>query len=741
MILMKKTTRLLLLAALAASAAFFGCGDDNSLKRPKDKQPSESGSRQTSAKGDSVTVNKAFARELAREFGREFGREFARQLAAGGGLALPADLNVTLPPEPDLPGGLVDEYGAPHPLLAHCAEDVLEFYLKSPEAFTIATPADVPADLAWEDGSDEEEFSSPEAKRGGTWNVFARDFPRTLRMVGPDANGAFRGYILDYNAIGLVMAHPNSDGYHPGLAESWAVGPDKRTVYFRLDPDARYSDGEPVRASDFFFSMYFYRSKHIQAPWYNDFYGKDKFLNLTLYDERTLSITFHKAKPDVVERVAIRPIPEHFYEELDEEYLSDYQWKMEPTTGAYHVLPENVDDGASVTLTRVPDWWADQKLFYRRRFNPERIKVIVIRDYNKAFETFLKGELDMFGLALTDFWYEKLPDDHPIVKNGYLTKLTFYNQTPRPSYALRINSQKPPMNDRDVRIGFHHAMNFKLVLDRIFQGDFQRMRTVADGYGPRTHPDLKARAFSVEKAAEHFAKAGFAERGPDGILRNAAGERLAFTITTGYKHFEDVLIVLKEEAKKAGVELNLELMEGTAAWKKNNEKKHQVSLSAFNVSVELFPRFWEPFHSDNAYEEEGDSKFLPDGSLKPNLTTKTSTNNFTQTAVREIDHLIDEYRKSEDLDDITRIAHRLSELLHEHATYVPGWKKPFLRIGHWNWVHFPDDWGPKETRDYQEFQVFWLDEAEKQKIIQAKDEGATLSDAPTVRVYDKYKTE
>ena len=63
------------------------------------------------------------------------------------------------------------------------------------------------------------------------------------------------------------------------------------------------------------------RSKHIQAPWYNDFYGKDKFQKVTLYDEKTLSITFYKAKPDVVERVSIRAKPEHFYEELDGEFL------------------------------------------------------------------------------------------------------------------------------------------------------------------------------------------------------------------------------------------------------------------------------------------------------------------------------------------------------------------------------------------------------------------------------------
>ncbi|NBQ03568.1 MAG: hypothetical protein EBU27_10245 [Opitutae bacterium] len=119
----------------------------------------------------------------------------------------------------------------------------------------------------------------------------------------------------------------------------------------------------------------------------------------------------------------------------------------------------------------------------------------------------------MFGLAKTEFWYDKLPDDHQLVKNGYLSKVTFFNQTPPPSYALRINSQKAPFDDLNVRIGFHHAMNFDMVLEKIFRGDFVRMNTVADGYGERSHPTLKAREFSVEKALEFFGKAGFTKRG------------------------------------------------------------------------------------------------------------------------------------------------------------------------------------------------------------------------------------
>jgi len=710
-----------------------GC-DNNQLKPPRDMPPSPE--KRESEKN--FLTDRESARELAREFAQEFAQEFVRHLKeSNSSFALPTAVKPGKKPD-FTHSGIVDNDGRPHPLLSHCAEDVLEYYKKHADCFTMATGADIPAGLIWLNGSKEKEFSSPSAKKGGTWQAYMRDFPRTFRTIGPDANGAFRSYLLDHNALGLVHSHPNTDGYYPGLATSWAVGEDGATVFYRLDPNARYSDGKQVRASDYFFFLYFMRNKHVQAPWYNDFYGKDKFKKVTIYNQNTLSITFYKAKPDIVERASIRPKPEHFYSELDGEFLTKYQWKPEPTTGPYVVYPRNVDKGKSVTLVRQKDWWADQKKFFRYRFNPNQIKVSVIRDYNKAFEVFLKGDLDMFGLSKAEFWYGKLPHEHPLVAKGYLTKATFYNQTPPPSYALRINSRQPPMDDLNTRKGFHHAINFDLVLKKVFRGDFVRMNSVADGYGTRSHPSIQAREFSVKKAKSFFAKAGYSKLGPDGILLNALGQKLSVEVLTGYKHFEDVLVVLKEQAKKTGLEIKLKILEPTAAWKAANEKNHQVFFSAFNSSVELFPRFWEPFHSDNAYKEVGNSKYTDDGSLKEGVTTKVSTNNFTQTAVQEIDKLIDLYREEENLARITEMSHQLIEKIHDHAVWVPGWKKPWLRLGYWNWIKFPENWGPKESRNYEEFHVFWIEPKEKQRIINAKKEDKPIATEPSVKIYDRY---
>ena len=103
-------------------------------------------------------------------------------------------------------------------------------------------------------------------------NFWIQDFPRTLRYQGPDANGSFRRFIHDDNNMHLVDRHPGTGQYFAVLAEKWAFGDDGRTVYFKLRPEVKYSDGVPVVADDYLFTIYFMLSEWIRGPWYNNFY-------------------------------------------------------------------------------------------------------------------------------------------------------------------------------------------------------------------------------------------------------------------------------------------------------------------------------------------------------------------------------------------------------------------------------------------------------------------------------------
>ena len=99
-----------------------------------------------------------------------------------------------------------------------------------PKFFQFKTPADLPSDLVWDDGGDLADIGSADAQKGGTLYLSLQDFPRTLRLFGPDSNGSFRPWILDDTRMWFGRRHPGDtsiDGngnfrYFPGIAAAWA---------------------------------------------------------------------------------------------------------------------------------------------------------------------------------------------------------------------------------------------------------------------------------------------------------------------------------------------------------------------------------------------------------------------------------------------------------------------------------------------------------------------------------------
>lgn len=589
------------------------------------------------------------------------------------------------------------------------------YYQKNPGFFVFKTSAELPKDLDWQTGADVQPFADPHAQPGGVLRDFIADFPRTLRVVGPDANGSFRGIILDGNSLGLLGWHPNTEAPYPTLATAWAVSPDKRTVYFKLDPDARFSDGEKITADNYFFSFYFFHSPHIHDPWYNNFYTTE-YTSITRYDDHTIAITLPRARPDFLEKAAgVRPLPMHFYRELGDDYPTRYQWRFEPTTGPYELKPADLKKGQSVTLRRVPHWWASDKKMFAYRFNPQAQQFTVIRDTNKAFELFLAGQLDMFSLNLPEHWTQRAPNA-PAVKAGYIQRAMFYNDLPRPTWGFYLNVQDALLKDVKVRQGIEQSLNWEQVLKFFFRGDYDRMPGYAVGYGRFTNPHIRPAAFDPQAAQKSFAAAGFDARGRDGVLTRADGTRLSVTVTASEGPLTGVLVILKEEAQKAGLELNLEILDGTTAFKKVSEKKHQIAFMAFNVSAERFPRFWEMFHGVNA---------------------KAQTNNLCNLDDPKINALIDRYDKALSEDEIQELSWQLQEELQKQACFIPAFMKPWYRIGYWRWVRFPAGFDVRQSASPYDAGIFWLDENARQATQEARKNGTTFDN--TIQTFDQWR--
>lgn len=606
-------------------------------------------------------------------------------------------------------------------------------YAAEPDFYRFASMQDLPEGLLWESGADLPEIGSPEAKKGGTQHIALQDFPRTLRTAGPDSNGSFRPFILDDVAMLVAQLHPDEREYYPALAESWALDPENSTVYVKIDPLATWSDGTPVTTDDFFFMFYFYKSEYIRAPWYNNWYSS-QYTNITRYDDRTFSITGVAAKPDYAARVLeLHPMPRHHFKALGDDYVDRYQWTFTPTTGAFVLRDGDLKKGRSIVLTRDSNWWAKDKKHFRYRFNPDHVQFNIIRDAAKTFEAFKRGDIDQFGLALSEYWYEKLPDSDPDVQAGYIAKSVFFNEYPRPPYGLWMNTSQPLLDDLNVRLGIQHASNWKMVIDQYFRGDAARLNTASEGYSEFNDATITAREFDIEKAQAYFAAAGFRDRGPDGILVNAEGQKLAFTLSTGYENLADVMTILKQEAEKTGLELRIEILDSTTGWKKVQEKQHEIHLVAFGRFLEMYPRFWDHYHSDNAY----DDAFLEDGSVNPQRQLKTQTNNLEAFAVYEMDNLIDQYRESQDKVEMIELSHRMLNLHHDYASFSPGWYQPSLRLGHWRWMRYPDYFNHKYISATGDLWVHWIDTDLKKEVLEARKSGKTFP--PMLNVYDQWK--
>ena len=141
------------------------------------------------------------------------------------------------------------------------------------------------------------------------------------------------------------------------------------------------------------------RSKHIIAPWYNDYYTEE-IDHVIVYDAHTLAVVGTKAQPDLHLKLGLGPTPRHFYHPLTTEFVKKYNWQIAPNTGPYQIL--SFKKGKQVVFERKKSWWAQDLRYFKNRFNVDRVVYTVVRDFNLAWEYFKKGKLDVFGITLQD---------------------------------------------------------------------------------------------------------------------------------------------------------------------------------------------------------------------------------------------------------------------------------------------------------------------------------------------------
>ncbi|MGD8394515.1 MAG: extracellular solute-binding protein [Candidatus Eiseniibacteriota bacterium] len=569
----------------------------------------------------------------------------------------------------------------------------------------VASAEDLSA-LPWETNYDDPPIGDPEAQKGGTFKQFITSYPLTFRLMGPNSNDAFAGWNRSFTFdFTLVRQHPVTDRWIPWMATEWAVLDDNRTVYYRLDPDARWSDGRPVVADDYVFTYEMMGDESIVDPFYNQ-YVLDHFESVEALDDLTLKVVGKYESWRPLADFGLFPMPRHATH-LGPDWVQEAN-NVYPTVVGPYVVSET-DPGQYVVFERIRDWWGEEKHYFKGMWNPDRIYLKVIADSDRAFDFFVKREIDYYRVQTAKKWATEM--DFEAGRKGWSHRKREFVDYPQGLYGLAMNLEKPIFQNKDFRKAIQYMFNFRELNEKLMYNAYYPMASAFTGT-PYANPDLKPYGFDPRKAREHLQAAGYTRRGKDGILVDDQGHRASFTLTYGQKGLERHFTVLKQTFQRLGVEVNLRLLEPGTAFERGLERQYEMTVMSRTSG------FWpSPFQYFGSHFKQS-----------------TNNNNIWWFGTAYTDSLIDVYRFDLDRDKRLAAMHELDAIIQDEAFYVPFWQAPFMRFLYWDHVRFPETFFPKRIQQLTDWHVYWIDSERQARLETAIQKGTDLGEDPVIDV-------
>jgi peptide/nickel transport system substrate-binding protein len=334
------------------------------------------------------------------------------------------------------------------------------------------------------------------------------------------------------------------------VRETTAEGKAGIRVTYRLRQDARWGDGRPVSSDDLRFAWEAGREAATgfgPAEFYRSAY------ELVVEDARTVTLRYDKVTFEYASAGDFQPLPAHIergrWEADPRGYRNRTAYDTETAmpglwSGPYRITA--VQPGAGVTLER-NDAWAGPAPAFRR------IQLRTVENTAALEAQLLAGQLDMVAGELG------LPVEQAAALERRAANRFAIAYKPGLVYEhLDLQHDHPALGDRRVRQALLMATDRAQIVARLFEN---RQTVAHSSVNPldRMHDaDTRQWPHDPARAAALLDEAGW-RRGPDGIRRNAAGEKLSFELmtTAGNRAREAVQQVLQGMWRAVGVEARI----------------------------------------------------------------------------------------------------------------------------------------------------------------------------------------
>ncbi|MCB1493067.1 MAG: peptide ABC transporter substrate-binding protein [Rhodobiaceae bacterium] len=333
----------------------------------------------------------------------------------------------------------------------------------------------------------------------------------------------------------------------PGVAESWTVSDDGLIYTFTLRGDAKWSNGDPVTANDFVYSMQRIMTPDTGAKYANILYpikgaeavnkgeAEPSTMGVKAVDDHTLEITLEAPTPYFLELLTHQTgLPVH--KASIDQYGSDFVRPGNMVSNGAYMLEEFTPNDKIVAVKNPNFHDADSVKIDKVIFYPTE-------DRGAALRRFQAGELDSNNDAPTEqvaFMKENLGDQFRVAP--YLG-----------TYYYAVNMKDEALGKREVRQALSMAIDREFLAEDIW-GDTMVAATsfVPPGignYGEPAQAEWKDMSMidREEKAKELLASAGY---GPDNPLKTS----IRYNTSENHKN---TAVAIADMWKPLGVEVEL----------------------------------------------------------------------------------------------------------------------------------------------------------------------------------------
>ncbi len=438
-------------------------------------------------------------------------------------------------------------------------------------------------------------------------------------------------------AFSRLVTYDDTGTPIPDLADSWTYNADGTELTLKLNPNAKWHDGEAVTSADVLFTFDKVKDPNTKTDVASNLQVGGEFVTWAAPDPQTVVLTTKVPfAPFLFALSQIGIIPKHALEGSAD--INNDPFNRKP-----------IGSGP----LKIVEWEQDQFIRYERFDGYHRdlaaadgLNEVFFEDAQPALAAMEAGEIDItFTPPESQPPYENNPD-FVLHRYVYFTPIT-----------LSFNFKHPLLQDVKLRQAIRYAIDKDSLAETVTKGRNTRADNQYSDNGPLDRYNnytLPKDEFSVEKANALLDEAGYTLN--NGV-REKNGQRLSFPMLTysGFEEYKNGLEVLQEMLQAIGIETKPEVIDYDALsqrWSDPNDDPMTRPLT-----LEEYPH---PFEQDpDVTDELHSASFPPNGQ------------NYNYVKDDQIDQLIAQGRTETDDEKRIAIYHQLDARRKEVIPSIP----------------------------------------------------------------------